>query len=84
MNEKIPPCDIDAEQAILGACLLNPQIIPKVQDILIPEDFYKEAHVHIAEALFDLVGKTTVVTVVDALRKKDLIEKFGGSSYISL
>lgn len=42
--DKLPPHDLDAEKAVLGALLLDLQALPKVLQILEPEDFYRESH----------------------------------------
>jgi len=48
------PQNIEAEQAVLGAVLIESTVINQVLEILIPEDFYKEAHRKIFNSMIDL------------------------------
>jgi len=77
---RVPPQNTDAEQALLGACFINPSIIPSID--LPPEAFYKEAHQHIFKALQDRKDKADLVTVGQWLKEKDLLEKCGGMDYL--
>ena len=80
---KIPPHDLMAEQAILGGCFYHPDKIPIVADLVRPGDFYREAHQYIAEALFELGPEADLVTVSDWLKRKGILEKYGGDDYLS-
>ena len=44
MLDRIPPQNIEAEQSVLGAVLIEQSSIAKISDLLVPEDFYREAH----------------------------------------
>ena len=44
LPERVPPQNIEAEQAVLGAMLIKKEAIIEVQEILRPDDFYREAH----------------------------------------
>lgn len=44
MLDRVPPQNIEAEQSVLGAILIEQSAIAKISDILQPEDFYREAH----------------------------------------
>lgn len=69
--ERTPPCDPDAETALLGAMLLEPAVIPLVAGAVKPEDFYEPRHATVFEAilLVDTAGKhVDVRTVADQLR----------------
>lgn len=79
---KIPPHNNEAELSVLGAMFINPGCIPKVQKALDPDDFYGERHQYIAQALFNLKGKATLITVSDFLKGKGLLDKCGGSDYL--
>ena len=46
---KVPPHNVEAEQATLAAMFISPGCIPKVQKTLNPDDFYREAHQSISE-----------------------------------
>ena len=82
MNLKVPPHNLETEQAILGAMLINPKCIPKVSALLNSYDFYRESHIDIASACFILKGEADVLTVSNHLAHKDLLEKCGGNDYI--
>ena len=44
MLDRMPPQNIEAEQSVLGAILIEQSSIAKISDMLNPEDFYREAH----------------------------------------
>ncbi len=84
--QKLPPQNLEAEQAVLAAILLDNQAFNKVVEILSPEDFYKESHRKIFSALqgLDNEGEAIdLITLSDHLRKKDQLEKVGGSPYLT-
>ncbi|MHB8174021.1 MAG: DnaB-like helicase N-terminal domain-containing protein, partial [Nitrospirota bacterium] len=81
-----PPQNLDAEQSILGAILLENTSIDKALELIMPDDFYKEAHRKIFLAMIDLADHgeaIDLITLPEALRKKEELEKTGGLSYIS-
>jgi replicative DNA helicase len=83
---KLPPQSLEAEQAILGAVLIDNECLNQIIEILRPEDFYKEAHGKIFQAMIDLSNlnePTDLLTVHDYLKKKNEINAIGGISYIS-
>ncbi len=47
--DRLPPQNIEAEQAVLGAILLEPSALTTASEILIPEDLYRAAHQKISE-----------------------------------
>ena len=51
---KVPPNNMDAEQAILAGILINNDAMNQVMDILSPDDFYREAHLQLFEGMVDL------------------------------
>lgn len=86
MTEKIPPHNIDAEQSVLGAILIDPESINQVAKFLQPEDFYLESHKLLYEAILDLdeAGEAVdLLTVTEYLRKKGDLEKIGGAAYVA-
>ncbi len=83
---KLLPQSIEAEEAVLGAVLVNPSSIGKIIDYIKPESFYKPAHKVIFEAVSELFKKgepVDIVTVSEFLRNEDKLEKAGGRSYIN-
>ena len=86
MKDKVPPQNIDAEKSVLGSLLLDKDAIVKVVDILSSEDFYKEAHSIIFEAMLTLYENRVpidVITLTDQLEKDKNLEKVGGASYLT-
>ena len=72
--------------AVLGGILLNNDAINQALEILQPDDFYREHHKIIFEAMSRLSDRGTpidVVTLTDALGGKDLLERVGGAGYIA-
>jgi replicative DNA helicase len=83
---KLPPQNIEAEQSILGAILIDNNALPKTLEILDPEDFYKLSNRKIFNAMTELFDKNEpidLITLTDYLRKKDDLEAIGGISYLS-
>lgn len=87
MQEKLVPQNIEAEQNVLSAILIENKSITAVAGILKPEDFYRISHQLIYRAMLDLYAKHTpidMVTVTDALKTADKLNDVGGVSYITL
>ncbi|MEK7195372.1 MAG: replicative DNA helicase, partial [Patescibacteria group bacterium] len=83
---KLPPQNIEAEQAVLGSILIDKNAIYRVADILEPRDFYSPAHEKIYETIIDLYEKhqpIDVLSLTSRLKEKDLLKDVGGSSYIA-
>ncbi|MFA7468029.1 MAG: replicative DNA helicase [Desulfotomaculaceae bacterium] len=86
MWDKVPPHNIDAEQAVLGAILLDNLVVPKVVRHIRAEDFYMQSHRVIFEVILELDegGQAAdLVTVTESLRRKGELEKVGGISYVA-
>jgi replicative DNA helicase len=85
--QKLPPQNIEAEQAVLGAVIFDNEALPAILELrLEPEDFYKEAHRRIYRAILDLYEKNEpvdIVTLTDYLRRSGDIDAIGGLSYLS-
>lgn len=85
--QKLPPQNIEAEQMVLGAILIENDAINKVVELLSPEDFYKELHRRIYAAMLDMFERgeaIDVVTLHDALRARKGVDGSGDASYLSL
>ena len=86
MLDRVPPQNIEAEQSVLGAILIEQSAIAKISDILQPEDFYREAHKLVyrsAMILFERGEAIDFITVIDMLRREESLERAGGISYIT-
>jgi len=84
--ERMPPQNLEAEQSVLGSMLIEDNAILRAAELLRPDDFYREAHRHIFEAILYLNEKgeaVDLVTVSDRLRQVGLLEPSGGLSYIT-
>lgn len=82
---KIPPHNIEAEQSVLGGILIENAALNKVVEIINPDDFYRDAHRKIFNALVDLSEKdepADLITTTNQLRKKDQLDAVGGASYL--
>ena len=81
MIERIPPQNIEAEQAVLGAMLIKKEAVIEAMEILRPEDFYRDAHRVVFEAImavFQNDSAVDMITVTEQLKKSDLLDKAGG------
>ncbi|MRG87972.1 replicative DNA helicase [Salinibacillus xinjiangensis] len=85
-NDRTPPHNIEAEQAVIGAIFLEPQAIVTASEILVPEDFYRASHHKIFEMMLHLSDKgdpIDLVTITTLLSNKKLLDDVGGVSYLS-
>ncbi|MCD6168898.1 MAG: replicative DNA helicase [Caldisericia bacterium] len=83
---RVPPHNIEAEQATLGSILIDNDAIVKVIDFLEPEHFYRTSHQLIYKAMKELYEKSEpidLLTVSEHLKKKGELEEAGGFSYLA-
>ena len=81
----VPPHNIDAEQSVLGAVLIDQNAIEKCQEILTPDDFYREAHQALFESFLSLCAKSEpidTITVAEELRRREQLDIVGGHAYL--
>ena len=79
---RIPPQNIEAEQSVLGAMLLDVDIIPSVVEILKIEDFYREDHREVFKVILDLFESNEpidLISVSENIRLKNLSDNAGSS-----
>lgn len=84
--DRLPPQNIEAEQSVLGAILLENEALPAVLEYLTPDDFYKEAHKKIFLAMLELYEKNEpidLITLTEQIGKKEQLEEIGGAAYLS-
>lgn len=84
--EKIPPQSLEAEMSFLGSVLIDKDAMLKVADMVRGEDFYKDAHARIFEAIQELYSKNEPVdllTLSTRLEEKGELERIGGRAYIA-
>ncbi len=85
-SHKIPPQNLEAEQSVLGGILIENSAINKVTEILDVNDFYRDAHRKIFNALIDLSERdepADLITLTNELRKKNQLDAIGGASYLA-
>src|SRR3989344_3837509 len=83
---KLPPQNIEAEQSVLGALMIDKDAIIKVSDLLSADDFYKPEHHKIYAAAMDLFERhqpIDLLSVVSRLKERDDYKSVGGSSYLT-
>ena len=86
MPQRELPQNIDAEQSVLGAILLDGEALYKAVKILKPYDFYRESHKIIFEAMIELseAGRPIdLITVSEQLKVQGELEKAGGVAYLA-
>jgi replicative DNA helicase len=85
---RIPPHNLDAERAVLGAVLLEGrECLPRIIELLRPSDFYTEAHRAIYQTmltLFDRGQPVDLLTLNEELRRTDQLELAGGPAALAL
>ena len=85
--QKVPPQNLEAEQSILGAILLDSQALHKTTEVFLdPQDFYRAAHRDIFLAMRALAENNEAVdliTLTDALRVRGTLAAVGGSGYLA-
>ncbi|MCE5259230.1 MAG: replicative DNA helicase [Chloroflexi bacterium] len=85
-QDRLPPQNIEAEQSVLGSLLIDPDAIIRVSTFLQPQDFYRETHQIIFQAIVDLHERRVpadLVTVIDELERNNKLEIVGGAPYLT-
>src|SRR5215469_11003130 len=84
--EKLLPQNVEAEAGVLGSLLIDPEAIFQVSEFLHPDDFYRDSHRAIFEAVIDLYeagGPTDLITLTDELTRRDKLEEIGGAGFLT-
>ncbi|MGZ3533945.1 MAG: replicative DNA helicase [Thermodesulfobacteriota bacterium] len=85
-SHKLPPQHIEAEQSVLGGILIENYAINKVMEILKPDDFYRDSHRKIFEALIVLSERdepADSITLTNELKNSGHLDSVGGASYVA-
>lgn len=83
---RLPPQNIEAEQSVLGALMLDKEAIIKVADILKPDDFYRNVHSNIYYIMLELYEKNEpidLLSLTNRLEEKKQLKEIGGSGYLT-
>ncbi len=86
MEQRVPPQNLEAEQSLLGCLLIDPEALIKVADQVNSEDFYKDGHRLIFEAIMDLYVKHEPIDLLslgNRLEEKNQLQMIGGRSAIA-
>ena len=86
LGARIPPQDLTAEQALLGALMIKPRSLMEVTDFLAPEHFYAEKHRLIYKAMLTLDNKgepIDIVSLTAELKNNKALDQVGGASYLA-
>ena len=82
----VPPHNYDAEAAVLGSILVDKEAILRVADLITPEDYYRESHGDIFDAMLALYAKSEPIDLIslsDRLKDGGKLEKCGGQTYLA-
>ena len=83
---KIPPNDVEAEQAVLGCMFTDRDAVIAAMEVLKPTDFYREDNKQIYEAMIALYGRAEpidIITVKAELVTNGKFEQVGGLEYLA-
>ena len=86
IEAKIPPQNVDAEKSLIGAVLIDEDVLADVTEAVKARDFYDKRHQWIYEGmvrLFEHHKPVDLLTLTDELKKKDQLEEIGGSAYLT-
>ncbi len=83
---RVPPNNIDAEKALLGAILLKPEVMHDISVTIYPESFYADKHRVIYDAILQIFTKgdpIDIVSISQKLKNTEQIDRVGGASYLT-
>lgn len=86
LERRLPPQNIEAEQSVLGSLMLDKNVIVSVADMLQPDDFYRNIHAEIYQAMLGLYEKNEpidLVSLTNVLKDKGQLEEIGGAGYLT-
>ena len=84
-ESQVLPFSLEAEQAVLGAVLIDPDVISTVAELIKPDYFYLPQHKAIANAMWAmdaLSKKIDAITILEELKKDNVFDDAGGKSYL--
>ncbi|HZO32077.1 MAG TPA: replicative DNA helicase [Chloroflexota bacterium] len=84
--ERLPPHNVEAEEAVLGSVLLDREVIGRVSGVLDARDFYRERNGLIYQSMLDLYDRHEPVdylTLIDELDRTQRLDQTGGATYVA-
>jgi replicative DNA helicase len=84
--DKLPPQNIEAEQSVLGAILLDNSALTTTLELLDYDDFYRDSHRRIFLSMTDLFDRNEpidIITLTDNLKRRNDLDAVGGTSYLT-
>lgn len=84
--DRLPPHNHEAEQAVLGAILIEPSVLVSVNEKLKAEDFYRQGHQRLFQVMNDLTEKgqpVDLVTLTSELQNRNCLDEVGGVTYLN-
>jgi replicative DNA helicase len=84
--DRLPPQNLEAEQSVLGAVLLDNAVLARIIEILQPEDFYRGPHRRLFAAMLELFERDEsidLITLRERLEQKNQLEEVGGAVYLA-
>ena len=85
-QDRVPPQNMEAEQAVLGSVFLDAEVIIEAMEYIEPKDFYRRSHQLIFQTMITLSERNEavdVITVKNKLEEEQVLEDVGGLSYLS-
>ncbi len=83
---KVPPQNLDAEKSLLGAVLIDEEVLADISEHVTPKDFYDKRHAVIYDGMMRLYEKhkpVDLLTLTDELKRKKELDTIGGSAYLT-
>ncbi len=84
--QRLPPQNLEAEASVLGCLLLDKDALIKIADLITADDFYDPKNQIVYQAIISLFEKNSAIdllTMTNWLEEKKLMEKVGGSAYLT-
>src|SRR5260370_35025763 len=84
--EKLLPQNVEAEAGVLGSLLIDPEAVVQVAEFLRPDDFYRDAHRTIFQAVLELYESgepADLITLTDELQRRGKLEDIGGVRHLN-
>jgi replicative DNA helicase len=85
-SDRMPPQNIEAEQSVLGSLMIDKDAVIKIADLITPDDFYKDAHTKIFEAMLYLYENhepIDILSLSNRLKDNGHLERIGGHAYLA-